>query len=103
MSVLARSELFAALERHAAQIKAHGVVRLGIFGSFANGEPDGDSDVDVLVEFDPGRKSFDNFIKLAMFLEDLFERRVELVTRESLSPYIGPRILEEVEYVALSH
>lgn len=103
MAVLVKSELFATLERNAAQIKAYGVLRLGIFGSFANGEPDGESDVDLLVEFEPGKKNFDNFIGLATFLEELFERRVELVTRESLSPYIGPRILEEVEYVALSN
>jgi predicted nucleotidyltransferase len=103
MAVLVKSELLAALERNAPQIKACGVLRLGIFGSFVNGEPDGDSDVDVFVEFEPGKKNFDNFIQLATFLEELLDRRVELVTRASLSPYIGPRILEEVEYVALSN
>jgi len=43
--------------------------------------------------------SYDNFIQLSFFLEDLFRRRVELVTTESLSPYIGPHIMSEVEYV----
>jgi predicted nucleotidyltransferase len=56
------------------------------------------SDVDVLVEFEQDRKTFDNFIQLSFLLEDLFQRRVELVTIESLSPYIGPHILSEVEY-----
>jgi predicted nucleotidyltransferase len=102
MAVSVRDQLFAILEKHTAQIRAYGIARLGIFGSFVAGEPDSRSDVDVLVEFEPGSKSFDNFIKLAVFLEDLLQRRVELVTSESLSPYIGPRILEEVEYVALS-
>jgi predicted nucleotidyltransferase len=55
----------------------------------------------VLVEFEPGHKTFDAFIQLAVFLEELFERHVELVTPESLSPYIGPRILKEIEYVTL--
>jgi hypothetical protein len=53
------------------------------------------------VEFESGRKTFDNFIQVAWFLEELFGRRVELVTPEALSPYIGPHILREVEYVPL--
>jgi len=56
--------------------------------------------VDLLVEFKTGRKTFDAFIQLAFLLEDLLERRVELVTPESLSPHIGPHILKEVKYVA---
>jgi len=58
-----------------------------------------ESDVDVLVEFAAGKKTFGNFITLSFFLEDLLQRRVELVTPEALNPYIRPRILEEVEYV----
>jgi hypothetical protein len=54
----------------------------------------------MLVEFEPGRKTFDAFMQLAFFLEALFGRRVELVTPESLSPYIGPHILREMEYVS---
>jgi predicted nucleotidyltransferase len=54
------------------------------------------------VEFEPGRKTFDNFMKLTFLLEDLLHHRVELVTAESLSPYIGPYILEEVEYAPLA-
>ncbi len=55
----------------------------------------------MLVEFAPGRKTFDNFMQLAFYLEELFGRKVELLTPESLSPYLGPRILREVEYVSL--
>ena len=55
----------------------------------------------MLVEFEPGRKTFKNFMHLAFFLEELFGRRVELLMLESLNPYIGPRILDEVEYVEL--
>ncbi len=73
--------------------------KLGLFGSFIRDRQGADSDVDLLVEFEPGHKTFDAFIQLAFFLETLFERPVELVTPESLSPYIGPRILGEVENV----
>jgi predicted nucleotidyltransferase len=78
-----------------------GVRSLGIFGSFAAGRPSAESDVDVLVEFDPSKKSFDAYWGLSEFLEETLHRPVDLLTRESLSPYFGPRILAEVEYVAL--
>ncbi len=58
-------------------------------------EAHGESDVDLLVEFLPGRKNYDTFLDLAEMLEAAIGHRVELVTLESLSPYIGPRILAE--------
>ena len=78
---------------------ALGVHRLGLFGSFEKGTQNPTSDIDILVEFKPGSKSFDSFMELAFLLEDVFQREVELVTKESLSPYIGHRILHEVSYV----
>ncbi len=78
-------------------LRSLGVRRLGLFGSFVRGEQVPESDVDVLVEFEPGRKTFDNFMQLAFLLEDVLQRRVELVTNEALSPYLGPLILSEVE------
>ena len=98
--VLTKEKALSLIEGHKDQIKALGVKRLGLFGSFARGEQQGGSDIDFLVEFEPGKKTFDNFIQLSFFLEDLLKRRVELVTPEALSPYIGPHILSEVEYVA---
>ena len=76
--------------------------RLGVFGSFVRGQQRPDSDVDLLVEFDPALKTFDNFMALSLLLEDLLQRRVELVTTESLSPHLRPHILDEVEDVALA-
>jgi predicted nucleotidyltransferase len=73
-----------------------------LFGSFVRGRQNANSDVDVLVEFLPGQKTFDNFMQLSFLLEGLFQRKVELITREALSPYIGPYILKEIEYVALA-
>ena len=79
-----------------------GVRRLGLFGSFVRGEQRADSDVDLLAEFAPGQKTFDNFMQLAFFLEDLFHRQVELVTPESMSPYLRPYIMDEVEYASVA-
>lgn len=71
-----------------------GVRRIGVFGSFARGEQKETSDVDILVEFD--KPTFKNFMNLAFFLEDLFHRKVDLVTPNSLSPYISPYVKKEV-------
>jgi len=98
--ILTKRKVLSLIEEHKEQIRALGVKRLGLFGSFVRGEQYGESDIDFLVEFEPGKKTFDNFIQLSFFLEDLLKRRVELVTPEALSPYIGPHILSEVEYVA---
>ena len=76
--------------------------RLGLFGSFSREEQSAASDVDLVVEFVSGQKSFDSFIHLAFFLEDLLERKVELTTPESLSPYIGPRIMASIEYAPIN-
>jgi predicted nucleotidyltransferase len=94
-----KADVLARLRGAEARIRAFGVRRLALFGSFARGTPRANSDVDLLVEFIPDAKTFDAFMGLAFFLEDLLQRRVELLTRESLSPYIGPRILLEAEDV----
>jgi len=96
------AELLALLRQNDSCIRSFGVGRLAFFGSFARDECTGDSDVDFLVEFEPGAKSFDSFMGLAFFLEDLIGRRVELVTPESLSPYMRPSILQEAEDAILA-
>ena len=83
------------------QLVLMGVRELFLFGSFATDRQSPESDVDILVEFEPSRVTFDNFMDLSFFLEELLRRRVELVTPESLSPHIGPAILRETERVAL--
>jgi predicted nucleotidyltransferase len=100
MAVQTKEHIVALLREHHADISILGVERLGLFGSFVHGRQEAGSDVDMLVEFAPGRKTFDNFLQLIFLLEALFGRHVELVTRESLSPYLGPHILNAVEYVA---
>jgi hypothetical protein len=97
-----KRDIVAVLREKRQLIQGLGVKRLGLFGSFVRGEQRAESDVDLLVEFEPGKKTFDNFMALAFLLEDLLQRRVELVTAESLSPYLRPHILDEVEDVALA-
>jgi predicted nucleotidyltransferase len=102
MSVETKEELLMLMRDHQKEIKRLGVKRCGVFGSFVRAQQDEGSDIDILVEFEPDQKTFDNFMQLAFFLEELLGRNVDLVTSESLSPYIGPHILNEVEYAPLS-
>jgi len=97
-----KEQIIAVLHRNELRIRALGVKRLGLFGSFVRGEQSADSDIDILVEFETGQKTFDRFITLGFSLEELLGRRVDLITVESLSPHLGPHILAEVEYVALA-
>ncbi len=101
-AVANKQQILALIKANQREVRSLGVARLGLFGSFVRLEQDADSDVDLLVEFEAGRKSFDNFMALHFLLEDLFNRPVELVTPESLSPYMKPSILHEAEYVAIS-
>lgn len=101
MAVQTKEHVLSLIQEHQSQIRDLGIRKLGLFGSFVRRQQDSDSDIDVLVEFEAGHKTFDNFMQAALFLEELFGRRVELVTPEALSPYIGPHILQEIEYVPL--
>ncbi len=82
-------------------IKGFGISRLGLFGSYVRNEATKESDVDLLVEFLDGKKNYDNFIHLAFFLEKVLKKKVDLLTLASLSPYIKPHILAEVEYIEI--
>ncbi|NOQ53849.1 MAG: nucleotidyltransferase [Thermoplasmata archaeon] len=82
------------LKRHRGDVDAFGVHRIGVFGSHARGKEHETSDVDVLVEFNEA--TFDNFMDLIFYLEDLFGRDVDLVTINALSPYIESIVRREV-------
>lgn len=96
---LTRERAIARLVEAEADIRALGVARLALFGSVLRNEARLDSDVDLLVQFSPGRKSYAGFLALSDLLEARLSRRVELVTTEALSPFIGPRILAEAQDV----
>lgn len=73
------------------------VNQLGLFGSYVRGEADRGSDIDILVDF--VTPTFDNYMNLKFYLEDLFGQDVDLVMLGALKPRIKPCILQEVQYV----
>ena len=76
-----------------------GIVKIGLFGSYVREEQSEKSDIDILIEFEPEKETFDNYMSVYDILEKLFRNeKIEIVTKNGLSPYIGPQILKEVIY-----
>jgi predicted nucleotidyltransferase len=77
-----------------------GISQIGLFGSYVHEKQSGKSDIDILIDFEPDKENYDNFMAAYDLFEQLFkDEKVEIVTKNGLSPYIGSRILNEVEYV----
>ena len=93
-----RSEVLKTLEEHRATLRKLGARRLGLFGSVARDEAGLASDLDFVVELD--EKTFDRYMDLKLFLEELFGCRVDLVLASSIKPRLRSIILREAVYAA---
>jgi hypothetical protein len=92
--------ILSTLKSKRADFPAIGIREVGLFGSYARNEQTEQSDIDILIDFDPEKETFDNYMAVYELLEKLFINiKVEVVTKNGLSPYIGPKILNEVQYV----
>lgn len=88
------------LKAKRADLSAKGIRQVGLFGSYVRNEQTEHSDIDILIDFDPEKETFDNYMAVYELLEKLFNNlKVEVVTKNGLSPYIGPKIRNEVQYV----
>jgi len=94
-----KESVFRELEGRLPALQNAGVKRVAVFGSVAQEEDTEESDVDILVEFAPGMERFRYLNAVCDILDEAFGDRYDLVTSGGLSPYIGPKILEEAEYV----
>ncbi len=99
MNPLTRQEVLEKVGRAESKIRALGVTRLALFGSTARNESRADSDIDFLVQFSAGAKTYHRFVELSELLEATLGRKVDLVTTEALSPFLGPHILAEAQDV----
>lgn len=78
----------------------YGVSKIGLFGSVIRGENRKNSDIDILIDFQEGKETYQNFLSVCDTLEELFQKhKLDIVTLKGLSPFIGIQILNEVEYV----
>lgn len=88
-----KEEILSALTANEATIKSFGVRSLSLFGSSIRGEETPGSDLDFVVEFE--KKSFDAYMDLKLFLEELFDRPVDLVLADGIKPRLRAAILRE--------
>jgi len=94
-----REEILAAIREHAPRLHELGVRSLKVFGSVARGEVQPDSDVDLLIELAPPL-TYDRYIQVKFFLEDMLGRNVDLVFADTLKPRIRPEVEREAIRVA---
>ena len=90
------AEVLKIIEANREKIKGYGVRRLGLFGSGARGEAGQESDLDFVVEFE--KVSFDSYMDLKTFLEELFGCQVDLVLRDAIKPRLRENILGQAVY-----
>jgi hypothetical protein len=93
-----RSETLQKLATHRDELTQMGVKTLAVFGSVARDEARPDSDVDIMVEF-KGPATFNGYMDLKFFLEDLLGYPVDLVTRKSIRSRLKTQIENEAHYV----
>jgi hypothetical protein len=98
-------EIIDELRRNASILRKYKVKKIGLFGSYIRLGQKNRSDIDLLVEFDDTAFGinfngyFDNYMGLLSSLEEIFGRKIDLLTVEMVSPYIKPYVLRETEYV----
>ena len=96
--MLTAEDIMKMINQHCKEIQKYGVKRIGLFGSYRTNNQHRKSDVDILVEFKKGKKTFDNYMELKFFLEKLFGRSVDLVVKEAVKLELKPSILKSVRY-----
>ena len=95
-----KENILAILKTHKPEFSKYGVSTIGLFGSYLHNRQSAKSDIDLLIDFEPEKENFDNYMAVYDLFENLFKNeKIELVTRNGLSKYIGPKILNDVMYV----
>jgi hypothetical protein len=95
------NEVLKTISSNIIQISKYGIEKIGVFGSIARGETHKESDIDILIEFKHGEKTFDNYMDLKFYLEDLFNgKKIDLVIKNSIKPELKQYILNEVRYAS---
>ena len=98
-TVQTKEQAIERIESHQSALKQFGAARLGLFGSFVRNQQKDDSDIDFVVEFQEGKKTFRNFMRLADYLELLLNRKVDLLTWEGMANFVKNEVEKEIEYV----
>jgi len=99
MGVMNRREALAVLRRSEAALRARGVCHAALFGSVARGDDRPDSDIDVMIEVDPeAHIGVYEYVALKEFIASLFDRPIDVVSRDALKPYVSPAATTDAIY-----
>ncbi|KPL01928.1 MAG: hypothetical protein AMJ73_09495 [candidate division Zixibacteria bacterium SM1_73] len=98
--MLTHETIMEKIENSVEKIKVYGVKKIGLFGSYTRNEQKAESDVDILVEFEKGKKTFDNYMDLKFFLEGLFNHKVDLVVTDAIKPDLKSYIMRSAKYAS---
>ena len=99
-TIKTKAEIIRLLKLHENEIvQRFQIRRIGLFGSFIRNEQNRKSDIDVLVQFKSAGETFDNYMNLKFYLEELFSLKVDLVIQDNIKKSLKPYILQEVVYV----
>ena|SRR3989344_931458 len=102
MSNLNKGQILDLIQDNKSKIHDFGVEEIGIFGSYARGQEKESSDIDILAKFTKNKKTYKNFYEFSKFIEELLGKKIDILTPESLSPYLAPYIEKEIEYVKIT-
>ena|SRR3989337_844105 len=103
MRAIDKEEIKKRITENKDKLREFGVTKIGVFGSYARNEQNEKSDIDLLVDFKEGKKTYRNFYNLANFTEEVLGADVDLLTPQSISPYILPYVVKDVDYVQIAN
>ena len=95
-----KDQILTKLKANKPEFSKFGISDIGLFGSYLRNQQTADSDIDLLIDFEPGKENFDNLMAAYDLFENIFiVEKVEVLTKNGLSKHIGPQILQNIVYV----
>ena len=95
-----KDQILTKLKANKLEFSKFGISDIGLFGSYLRDQQTPNSDIDLLIDFEPGKENFDNLMATYDLFENIFfGEKVEVLTKNGLSKYIGPQILQNIVYV----
>ena len=96
---MTRDQVLSTLRDHRPQLEAQGVMHAALFGSLARGDQGHDSDIDIMVEIDPGAEvGLFGYSGIILYIEDLFEYAVDVCERRALKAHVRPSAERDALY-----
>ena len=100
--MLTKQDIFQTIIDNKEAIKNFGVTEIGLFGSYVRDEQTDESDIDLLIHYNIKEINYKKYFLFCEYMDNLFSsKKVEIVSKNGLSQYIGPHILKSVKYVEI--